>query len=163
MSPLINFLRGFDLINVDIDFKPADWITFYFDSQYDTRQEYLTTANFDVYVNGGDKWTASIGKRWNRDVDDQLTAGFTYKINPMWGFQTYTRFDLRNGILKEQEYKLTRDLHSWKMDINFNETRNQGNEIWIVFTLKAFPDMAIDFGTSYNKRRAGSQSSSGDQ
>ena len=97
----------------------------------------------------------------NKQIDDQLTTEFRYKFNPKWMFRTYTRFDLRNGILKEQEYTFTRDLHCWTMDINFNETRNEGNEIWLVFTLKAFPDMAIDFGTSFNKRKAGSQSSGG--
>lgn len=153
---------GFSTINVDVDFRPVDWITFYFDSQYDTQEEFLTTANFDIFINGGDRWSADIGKRWNREVDDQLTAGFNYKFNPKWALRTYTRFDLRNGILKEQEYTLTRDLHAWTMDINFNEKRTQGNEIWIVFTLKAFPDMAIDLGTSFNKRKAGSQSSQGD-
>ena len=153
---------GFGTVSADIDFRPVDWVTFYFDSTYDTQEEYLTTANFDMYINGGGKWTANIGKRWNRAVDDQLTTELTYKFNPKWGLRTYTRFDLRNGILKEQEYALTRDLHCWTMDINFNEKRKFGNEIWVVFTLKAFPDMVIDFGTSFNKRKAGSQSSEGD-
>jgi hypothetical protein len=72
--------------------------------------------------------------------------------------RTYSRFDLEHGILKEQEYALTRDLHEWQMDINFNEKRAEGNEIWLVFTLKAFPEMALDLGTSFNKRKAGSQS-----
>jgi hypothetical protein len=153
---------GFGIIRTDIDFRPMDRVTFYFDSTYDTQEEYLTTANFDMYVNGGEKWSVNIGKRWNRNVDDQLTTGYNYKFNPIWAFRASTRFDLRSGILKEQEYSLSRDLHGWVMDINFNETRKQGNEIWLVFTLKAFPDMAIDFGTSYNKRQAGSQSSEGD-
>ncbi len=48
------------------------------------------------------------------------------------------------------------------MDINFNETRTKGSEIWIVFTLKAFPDFMVDMGTSFNKRKAGSQSSEGE-
>jgi hypothetical protein len=48
------------------------------------------------------------------------------------------------------------------MDINFNETRREGSEIWIVFTLKAFPDFMVDLGTSFNKRKAGSQSSEGE-
>jgi len=151
---------GFSTISTDIDFRPVDQVTFYFDSTYDAQEEYLTTANFDMYLNG-DKWTAGIGKRWNREVDDQLTTDFMYKINPKWKFRAYTRFDLRDGILKEQEFTATRDLHAWTMDINFNETRNEGSEIWMVFTLKAFPDMALDFGTSFNKRKAGSQSSGG--
>lgn len=148
---------GFDQVTADIDFKPTDWLTFYHDSSYDTQREHLATSNFDMYINNGEKWSLGVGKRWNREVDDQLTAGFNYKINPLWKFRTYTRFDLDTGVLKEQEYGVTRDLHAWTMDINFNETRLEGNEIWVVFTLKAFPDMVIDFGTSYNKRRAGSQ------
>jgi len=153
---------GFGSVSTDIDFTPADWIKFYFDSTYDTQKERLETANFDIYINGGNKWSFDVGKRWNREVDDQLTTSYSYVINPKWAFRTYTRFDLRNGILKEQEYTLSRDLHAWEMDINFNETRKKGNEIWIVFTLKAFPDMVIDFGTSFNRRKAGSQSSEGD-
>jgi len=153
---------GFGIIKTDIDFRPVDRLTFFFDSAYDTQKEFLTKANFDMYINGGEKWSVGIGKRWSRLVDDQLTTSLNYKFNPKWAFRTYTRFDLRSGILKEQEFGVTRDLHAWTMDINFNETRKQGNEIWLVFTLKAFPDMVIDFGTSFNKRKAGSQSSEGD-
>lgn len=152
---------GFDQISTDIDFRPKDWITFYFDSIYDTRKDYLTTANFDLFINGGKKWSANIGKRWNREVDDQITTDWTWKFNPKWAVKMYNRFDLKNGIHKEQQYTVTRDLHDWTMDINFNETRREGSEIWIVFTLKAFPDMMLDFGTSFNKRKAGSQSSEG--
>ena len=152
---------GFNVINTDIDFRPVDRVTFYFDSAYDTREEYLTTANFDLYINAGPKWTAGIGKRWNRAVDDQVTAELSYKINPKWAIRTYNRFDLKNGIHKEQEITIRRDLHEWTMDVNFNETRTKGSEIWIVFTLKAFPDFMVDMGTSFNKRKAGSQSSEG--
>lgn len=153
---------GFNLINTNIDFRPQDYLTFYFDSSYDTRKEYLTTANFDMDINAGKKWSANIGKRWNREVDDQVTTEFVYTFNPKWAIKAYNRFDLRNGLHKEQQYTLTRDLHEWTMDINFDETRSQGTEIWIVFTLKAFPDLMLDLGTSFNKRKAGSQSSEGD-
>ena len=82
-------------VTTDIDFRPVDRVTFYFDSTYDTREEYLTTANFDLYINAGPKWTAGIGKRWNRAVDDQVTAELSYKINPKWAIRTYNRFDLK--------------------------------------------------------------------
>ncbi len=153
---------GFGTIQTDIDFKPLDKVTFYFDSTYDTYHDRLSTANFDMYINGGSKWDVKIGKRWNRNVDDQLTSQFNYTINQKWQSRAYMRFDLNNGILKEQEFTVIRDLHAWKMEINFNERRKRGNEIWIVFRLKAFPDMVLDvFGTGFNKRKAGSQSSEG--
>ncbi|VAX36940.1 hypothetical protein MNBD_UNCLBAC01-1834 [hydrothermal vent metagenome] len=153
---------SFGEIRVDIDIKPTDRVTFYFDSTYDTRRDRLSTANFDMYINGGDKWNVNIGKRWNREADDQLTTEFNYKLNAKWAGRVYTRFDLLNGILKEQRFTVRRDLHAWWLDINFNEIRTQGSEIWLVFTLKAFPDMVLDIaGTSFNQRKAGSQSSGG--
>jgi len=153
---------GFQQVSADIDFLPVDWVKFYLDANYDTQKEFLTTVNFDMYINGGEKWSLDIGKWWTRKGDDQITTAYNYKFNQKWALRTYTRFDLRSGILKEQEYTLRRDLHAWTLDFNFNETRREGNEIWLVFTLKAFPDMVIDFGTSFNKRKLGSQSSEGD-
>jgi hypothetical protein len=151
---------GFNLIKSEADVKPFDWLSLYFDSEYNTRKEKLTIANFDVFLNDpvDSKWTLGVGKRFNADVDDQVTAQVTYKLNRMWKLRAYDRFDVDGGIQKEQDFTLTRDLHCWEMDINFNETRGQGSEIWFVFRLKAFPEMAIDAGTSFNKRKAGSQS-----
>lgn len=150
---------GFDQITTDVDFRPTDWLTMYFDSSYDTRTDKLDTANFDMYINGGDRWALGIGKRFNNAVDDQLTAEFRYKINSKWAFRMLERYDLESGTQKEQEYVLTRDLHAWEMDFHYNETRGEGSEILLLFRLKAFPDMGFDFGTSFNKRKSGSQSS----
>lgn len=152
---------GFNIIRSDADIRPFDWMSLYFDSQYDTRREKLTLANFDVFLNDpkNGKWSFGLGKRFNVDVDDQITAQVGYQINRMWKIRAYDRFDVENGIQKSQEFTLTRDLHCWEMDINFNETRGEGSEIWLVFRLKAFPELAIDAGTSFNKRKAGSSSS----
>ncbi|MFA5088137.1 MAG: LPS assembly protein LptD [Candidatus Omnitrophota bacterium] len=147
---------GFNLINADIEFMPTDWLSFYTDSQYNAQTERLTSTNFDLYINGPN-WNFSIGKRYNVDADDQITAEWSYVINPKWKIRVYERFDAQNGILKEQNYSITRDLHCWEMEINFNETRNEGDEILLVFRLKAFPDIGFDFGTSFNKRKTGSQ------
>ena len=131
---------------------------FYFDSEYSAQEDRLKTANFDLYINNDDRWKVSLGKRYNRDADDQITSHLEYRINAKWFIRVYERFDLDKGILKEQEYVLTRDLHAWEMDISYNETRGEGSEIWVVYTLKAHPDLAFDFGTSFNKRKAGTQS-----
>ncbi len=152
---------GFDHVKSKTEVKPLDWITFSSDTDYDTVEEHLNEANFDMYINGGDKWSLGLGKRYNRDVDDQITTEFRYKINPKWRFGFYDRFDVGGGGQKEQEFTITRDLHEWEMDINFNETRGQGSELWLVFRLKAFPQGGIDLSTSYHQRKLGSQSSTG--
>ncbi len=151
---------GFSLVKSEMDVKPFDWLTLYSDSEYNAKLEHLDTANFDFYINGAnDKWSLGLGKRFNRAVDDQITTQFNYKINPLWRFKIYDRFDIEHGEQKEQNYTLTRDLHCWEMDINFSEIRGQGSEILLVFRLKAFPEMTtIDVGSSFNRRKAGSQS-----
>ena len=151
---------SFNSIKADIEFRPSEWLTFYSDSEYSAQQDQLIFSNFEVYINSENKWSLGFGKRYHVDVDDQITAEFNYVINPKWKFKVYERFDIDGGIQKEQEYTLTRDLHCWEMDISFNETRGQGSEIWMIFRLKAFPDMSIDLmSTGFNKRKAGSQSS----
>ncbi|MFA5059118.1 MAG: LPS assembly protein LptD [Candidatus Omnitrophota bacterium] len=147
---------GFGSIASDIEFKPNDWLTFNSDANFDTTKDKLISANFDIYLTGH-KWSLDFGKRYALDVDDQITTGFNYVINPKWKFSIYERHDINSGSLKEQEFRVTRDLHCWEMDINFNETRGSGSEIWFVFRLKAFPDLSIDFGNGFNKRKAGSQ------
>ncbi|MBF0385815.1 MAG: LPS-assembly protein LptD [Candidatus Omnitrophica bacterium] len=152
---------SFQNITNEIDFKPNDLFTFYFDSLYDSQRDHLSTANFDMYINGKDKWSIGVGKRWDRDVDDQITTNVFYRFNPKWAVKAYQRYDLKNGILKEQDYVLTRDLHSWEMNIDFNQTRGEGSEILLLFTLKGFPDIGIEAGSSFNRKKAGSQSGEG--
>jgi LPS-assembly protein len=148
---------GFNQITHEADFRPTDWLTLYSDSIYDTRKDHLQTANFDLYVNGGTKWRAGIGKRYDHDVDDQITADFLYRFNPLWSCKIYQRFDLDRGLNKEQDFTLTRDLHEWIMDIDLNNKRDEGTQLLFVFTLKAFPEMSIDAGSSLERRRAGSE------
>lgn len=153
---------GFDLITADLDFRPTNWLTFYFDSSYSTRSEHLNTANFDIYINDGNKWSFGLGKRFNRAADDQITTEFNYRLNPKWAVRAYNRFDIESGLFKEQEYTLTRDLHAWEMDVNLNSTRGDGTEMVVVFRLKAFPDIGFDAGTSINQREGGSNNLGGE-
>lgn len=152
---------GFDRVRSEIEFNPIDWLTFSSDSDYDSKDHKLNTANFDIYLTDPKKgrWTFNLGKRFSSALDDQITTGFDYIINPKWKFKVYRRFDVMHNLLKSQEYTVTRDLHCWEVDFNFNETRGEGSEIWVVFRLKALPDLTFDLlGTSFNKRKAGSQS-----
>ncbi len=146
---------GFRTVSSDIEFKPTDWLTVYSDAEFDSQAEHLTSANMDIYITQKDKWSFSLSKRYTWDMDDEITAGLDYTINPKWLLRAYERFDIDTGLQKEFEVSFVRDLHSWQMELSFNETRGEGSEIWLVFTLKAFPDIALDFGTSFHKRKAG--------
>lgn len=146
---------GFDVIQTDIDFKPTDWLSVYFDSKYDPHDRELDTANFDVYVNGH-KWRLGVGRRYNRLADDQITAEFKYRINAKWLFKAYERLDIESGRLKEQSFLLRRDLHSWEMDMHYRDSRSDGQQILMAFRLKAFPELGFDFGSTLSERRGDS-------
>lgn len=155
--------QGFGNIIFDLDFRPTDWLKFYFDSNYDTRNNRLSTANFDLYINGKDKWNVGIGKRFNGVADDQITTSFNYKLNQKWRFRMFDRFDIDEKALKEQQYSFIRDLHAWEMEFNFNQARGNGTQMVVLFRLKAFPGIGFDFGTSLNQRKGGAQRRGGSQ
>lgn len=151
---------GFNKLSSSIDFLPISWLSLYFDSSYDIRKDHLDTANVDLYFRpDGANWNLSFGKRFAREVGDQLETQFYYKLNPKWAFKILNRFDIDTGEGKEIDVVLTRDLHTWEMDFNFNETRGDGSEFLVVFRLKAFPEIGFDTGTSFNQRKPGAQNS----
>ncbi len=153
---------GFGPVKGDIEFKPNNWLTFNADAEYDHKNDTFTTANFDAYISNGEKWSFGIGERYTKDVDNQITTEWMYKLNPKWKFRIYERFLANTGQLKEEEYALTRDLHEWEMDLTYRQERGSGSEFLVVFRLKAFPDMNLDLlSTGFNRPKAGSQSSEG--
>lgn len=151
---------GFGPVNSDFEFKPNDWLTMNADMSYDHYNDRIASASFETYINNGDKWTFGLGRRYSYDADDEVTSELNYKINSKWRFKIYERFAINTGVLKEENYALTRDLHEWEMDINYRSVRGGGSDIMMIFRLKAFPDTDLDlFNTGFNKRKTGSQSS----
>ncbi|MDP3786218.1 MAG: putative LPS assembly protein LptD [Candidatus Omnitrophota bacterium] len=104
-----------------------------------------------------EKWSYGGSYRWNNNVNSQLEGELMFNITPKWKFTTYQRFDIKafaSGkklINKpgEQEYRLSRDLHCWIGELVYNVSRNSGHTIWVMFRLKAFPDMPLEFERRY--------------
>ncbi len=147
---------GFNNVTTKTDLKPNKWVTFYAETNYDTIKDHISSSNFDIYFNDpGNKWSLSFGKRFDRAVDDQITSQLNYRINQKWYFEIYQRWDEDRGHNKEQQYAIVRDLHEWDMKLSFNHKATEGDAIWLVFTLKEFPDVAIDFNSGFNRVKAG--------
>lgn len=151
---------SFNSVKSDIEFRPADWLTFFSDTEYSAQDSELVSSNQEVSISSGkdDKWAFGVGKRYHRDSNDEITSQISYRINPKWKFSIYGRFNLDDDDFEEHSYTITRDLHCWEMDVSFSQTKSSGSEIWIVFRVKAFPDMVLDLlSTSFNRRKVGSQ------
>ncbi len=149
---------SFNNIVTKTDLIPNRFVDIYAQTTYDTIERHFSSANFDVYFNGpNDKWSLGLGKRYERRVDDQITTQLNYRINHKWYCEFYQRWDIDHGIDKEQQYAIVRDLHEWEARISFNHKDTDGDSIWVVFTLKEFPDLAVNFGTGFNRRKAGAR------
>jgi hypothetical protein len=143
---------------IDNEFYPNDYVTLHQDAEYNTDEKHLQTVNYDLYLKDKERWEFDIGQRYSHKDDNLLTTQLSYKFNPKWRTVIYDQYDINTGAWRQQQYALVRDLHSWEVEITYNDKKgfqDAGNEVWIIFRIKAFPSAAIDGGSSYNKRKVG--------
>jgi len=156
--------RGFNPYDATVDFDPTDWLAFHSTDEYDFHGGHWNSANFDAEIHDDKKWSISLGNLYTRTESDQLTTEFDYTINPKWKFKIYNTFPLTQAIdgnittARENEFVITRDLHEWEVDFSIDRQEGQGSTFYVLFRLKAFPDMKFNFlQTSFQPSRPGAQ------
>ncbi len=156
--------RGFNPYDSILDFHPTDWLTFHNDNEYDFHEGHWNSENFDGEIHGNG-WSFSLGNRYTRYNGDQITSEWDYTINPKWKFKVYSTLPVVNATdgntasARENEFVLTRDLHEWEMDLTIDKQEGQGMTFYILFRLKASPNMKFNLlQSSFKPSRPGSQS-----
>lgn len=159
--------RGFNPYDTIVDFHPTGWLTFHNDNEYDFHAGHFNSDNFDTEFHGTG-WSFSVGSRYTRHQGDQLTTEVDYIINPKWKFKVFNSYPLTKATngnttsARVNEYVLTRDLHEWEMDMAMNQTQGQGTTFYVLFRLKAFPNLKFNLlQSSFSASRPGSQAGSG--
>ncbi len=155
--------RGFNPYDSVLDFNATDWLTLHNDNEYDFHEGHWNSQNTDVeFHNAG--WSFSLGNRYTRTQSDQVTTEWDYTINPKWKFKIYNSFPVVNATdgnitsARENEYILTRDMHEWEMDLAIDQQEGQGTTFYVLFRLKASPDMKFNLlQSSFQPSRPGSQ------
>jgi hypothetical protein len=153
-----------------LELLPYSWLRIYGDATYKhsgnrSNEGYncFTQANYDIDFNFGPERSFGIGQRYNRKGSNAIIYDFQWRLNPKWKFNFYHRInrgnelvDIRQGLV-EQEYTVTRDLHCWVTALTCNLTRGKGTSVWLVFRLKAFPELEFELNQSYHAPKPGSQ------
>ncbi|HNX81402.1 MAG TPA: hypothetical protein PKL77_04590 [Candidatus Omnitrophota bacterium] len=159
---LSDFLYNLDII-------PYAWMSLHGDATYkhsgehsDSTYNKFTVFDADVNLNWGADKTFGFGQRYQRTGGNETTFSFTWRINPKWRIALFQRYQFakNHGLeqgLREQEYTITRDLHCWTTDLTFNMSPSNGNSIFFLFKLKAFPELQFNFNQSYHAPQSGSQ------
>jgi hypothetical protein len=159
----------FDNVKADLEIYPRKGISLNADTIYDLSSKHLDEINTDINFNGmgfyvengevveKEKYSVALGHRYKYGDKNQGTLGFNYQLTPKLQFRNYLRYRYDSGSVEEQQYALRTDLHCWWMDIglDIDKQRLGANDytFWVIFRLKAFPDVHVGFDHTYEGAR----------
>lgn len=133
-----------------IEYNPVEHLSFKFYSVYDLQQENFNSIDTTVRTQV-QKLDASVEYRLIRTSvphSSELISDLSYALSPMWSLRFYHQFDFQAGNFSRQQYTIRRDLHCWWLDFGVDLDSTKSLTFWWIFTLKAFPDMRVNFQAS---------------
>jgi lipopolysaccharide assembly outer membrane protein LptD (OstA) len=141
----------FDKTKADFEIYPKEGVSLTSDVEYDNVDRAFKEANVDLTFSDtkNKKYSLSFGHRYSKDESSQSTLDVTYQLTKKLQFKNYLRYEYKTGDFKEQQYALRVDLHCWWMDLGLDVDNDSDVTFWVVFKLKAFPDVNVGFEHSY--------------
>ncbi|HIE36273.1 MAG TPA: LPS-assembly protein LptD [Candidatus Omnitrophica bacterium] len=142
----------FNKMNMDLEIYPREGISLVSDAEYDFLDRAFKEVNLDIDFSDtkNNKYSVKFGHRYLRKESSQTTVGLTYQITSKLQFKNYLRYEYKKGDFKEQQYALRVDLHCWWLDYGVNIDDDKSFTFWVIFRLKAFPDIHIGFDHTYH-------------
>ncbi|MBN1872352.1 MAG: LPS-assembly protein LptD [Candidatus Omnitrophica bacterium] len=149
-------------IKYDLETRPYDWLYFDAEAHLDREARQFDTFNADLHVTKYKDMTFGAGYRYEQDENSQVTSYFNYDIpnkdwKKRWGFRIYNRYELQEKQFQEQEYTIVKDLHCWSSELTCRIEDETDYTFWVIFRLKAFPDIPFFFRTTYRGPEPGAR------
>lgn len=149
-------------IEYDLEVRPYDWMHIDAEARMDREKGTLDTFNADFYVSKDEDLTFGTGYRYEKHENSQLTGYMTYHLNKddwkrHWGFSIYERYEVQEKRFQQQEYTIIKDLHCWLGEFTCRIEDEKDFTFWLIFRLKAFPDIPFFFRTTYRGPEPGSR------
>jgi len=150
-----------------LELRPFDWLSTTSNATFNPHMRYhrqwLRQMSNNLSFHGKD-WSVGVGHNYTHE-SNSLTLNANINTIPGWKFSVYEDVNVLGQLhdekkkwdLREQQYVITKDLHCWWMDVRYNVKRDMGEEIMVIFRLKAFPDIPFEFGKEYHRPKVGSQ------
>jgi hypothetical protein len=141
-------------IGSDMEITPYPWLFLKQTAIYDPKDTDLKSLNTDIDAKDPkDNWRVGIGHRYEEKTSSQLTTEIETRLTSKWKVRLFELYEFKGKDLKEQEYSVTRDLHCWEAEFTYSV--RDSHTFWIIFRLKAFPDMPLKLGTTYYRPKTG--------
>ena len=131
----------------DLKITPFPNVGMELESYYDMYDGAMDTLTLDAWLSGEDRndWRLGLEYSYRREqARNRLAADVYFRVNPLWRFGMYGRYDLQGGIWEEESITVYRDLHSWDCNLTVRR-KEEADEIavFLSFYLKAFPDTPL--------------------
>jgi LPS-assembly protein len=143
-------------IGYDLELRPYSWMGFESDAKYSSRTRDFTDVNVDFFVEKG-PYGFAIGNRYVQNESSQTTAEFRWRINPKLFLKIYERFEFEEQKSKEFEVTLSKTFNCVAVDLTYNRTESNGDTIFFVFRLNAYPKASFGLTQSYNRPKSSSR------
>ncbi|MDD5633853.1 MAG: LPS assembly protein LptD [Candidatus Omnitrophica bacterium] len=149
-------------VKLDLEMLPYNWL--YIDSQMEIDPKYQSVSSgyIEASLYPTDFFSMSFGYRYEKILPDsrnQFTFDIGYIMNEKWRFGVYERINIQESSIEEQQFSITRDLHCWEVefvyDVDGSNFFKDDYTVWVVFRIKAFPDLQIGLDRSFVKHQPG--------
>ncbi|MDD5347243.1 MAG: LPS export ABC transporter periplasmic protein LptC [Candidatus Omnitrophica bacterium] len=163
-DPLTNHTVHDELSDILLELKlvPYSWLVFYSDADYIPQEHHFSTVNYSFNFGFAPERSLGLGQRYQYDGSNEVVLGSEWRLNPKWKLHLYQRLQTasvagqRKGMVV-QEYGFSRDLHCWLFEMTYSHEKSKGDSVWLVFKLKAFPEVGFDLRQGFNSPQSGSQ------
>lgn len=149
----------FKSLDFQLELIPYSWAYLTSKMTVDTKRYSVVSGSMDLVMNGGDKWQAIVGQRYEKmesgDVSSLITGDIMYKLNDKWRFRAYGRFNLDKAAFEEKEFTVYRDLHCWIAELVWNIKSMEDQGLYLVMRLKAFPEYPVGYRRTVSRPRFG--------
>lgn len=103
------------------------------------------------------QWLAGLGHRYSQNDKTESVFEWSWRLSDKWQMGTFQRLTWKEvadeakrfNRMREFQARLQRDLHDWIAGVTYYVDREVGQELFVSMTLKAYPGLPVEIGTSY--------------
>ena len=127
-------------LDTRLEITPFPWLGFDLDLTYNSYDNQFKEDTLDIWIRPEDDWWLTFSHNYRQSKDRNRVSSELYlRINPIWAFKVYGRYDTVNGEFEEESFTIYRDLHSWSSYLRFQHRKEEEEySAYLGLWIKAF-------------------------
>lgn len=157
-----NFNELADTIEYNLEIYPYDWMSLHVDADFLRRDRMFNNVNTYLSIVQSDDFILRLGHNYLKHEKTQVTGQLIYDLwEEDWKkhltLEVYERYEIQEKVFEEQQYSIVKDLHCWTGELTCRVKDQSDFTFWVIFRLKAFPEMPFYFRTTYHGPEPGTR------